>query len=184
MVLMTTTTTAPATPKQIAFLKRLCAERPMWRMVENLHDDVIERMTKKVASQFIDEALSLPKEGPATPEAEAQRPEVPAVIHHLLGGQIYRVVISRQGGGRYAKALHFDTTTDERWWTYEGKAPLALLSIDTVMTLEQMAEHGHHTGFCIRCSAELSDPISVKRGLGPDCIKKATKELRALGLLV
>lgn len=179
MSYMTTKTEAPATAKQIAFLKRLCAERPMWRLVENLHDDVIDRMGKRVISQFIDEALHTPKE---EQPAQTERPEPPAMIH-FRDGHIYRVVRGKQGGRLYVKELHFDVVTNARWWEYLGRAPLVQLSEDTVMTLEQMRNHGHHTGFCIKCDAELSDPTSVEQGMGPVCIKRASDELRKLGKL-
>jgi hypothetical protein len=58
---------ATATEKQVAFLTRLTAERPMWASVENLHADRIRVMSKSDASYWIDQALKTPVE--STPDA-------------------------------------------------------------------------------------------------------------------
>lgn len=64
---------APATEKQVAFLTRLAAERPMWADVENLHADRIPQLTKAQASAKIDEALKIPAEtAAAAPVTGAQ----------------------------------------------------------------------------------------------------------------
>lgn len=60
-------TEEPATEKQLAFLRRLIAERPAAASVENFHLDTIERFSKKMASQAIELLLETEPEttGPA-----------------------------------------------------------------------------------------------------------------------
>jgi hypothetical protein len=35
----------------------------------------------------------------------------------------------------------------------------------------QMLAGSRLTGKCSRCGAELTDPVSVERGIGPECVK-------------
>lgn len=65
--------TQPATERQLAYLNRLLDERPAMRDVENLHPDVVARLSKKDASMWIEQALATPRETEAT-AAPAQRP--------------------------------------------------------------------------------------------------------------
>ena len=79
----TETTVKPITEKQISFLTKLCAERPFWAEVENLHGDTIPKLSRAAASSFIDQALKMPKqvspEGKVrTAKAQAPYPKVKA----------------------------------------------------------------------------------------------------------
>lgn len=42
----------------------------------------------------------------------------------------------------------------------------------TILTLEEAQAFGHTHGICANCGAELSDPESVSKGLGPICFSK------------
>ena len=41
---------------------------------------------------------------------------------------------------------------------------------DNLLKLAQL--YGHETGVCAVCHRELSDPISISRGIGPQCAKR------------
>jgi hypothetical protein len=48
---------------------------------------------------------------------------------------------------------------------------LARVWKDDVATIEKANFHVHHVGKCGRCGRPLTTPESVKRGIGPECIK-------------
>ncbi len=54
-------------------------------------------------------------------------------------------------------------------WIYEGRKPFAILTPETQVDAEQAAAFGHEYGRCLNCNAELTDPDSVARGMGPVC---------------
>ena len=53
---------------------------------------------------------------------------------------------------------------------YLGKN--GLIGLGRKLTLEQAKEYGRETGVCISCSAQLTDPESIARGMGPICMAK------------
>lgn len=59
-------------------------------------------------------------------------------------------------------------------WVYEGKKPFAILTPEALVGIEQAAAFGHEFGRCLNCNAELTDPDSVARGMGPTCAKRFT----------
>jgi hypothetical protein len=62
-------------------------------------------------------------------------------------------------------------------WTYvrNGKATLSnLVNIGQahVLTLEEAVAIGQAVGHCVMCGAQLTDPESIARGIGPVCATK------------
>jgi hypothetical protein len=62
-------------------------------------------------------------------------------------------------------------------WTYvrNGKAMLAnLVNIGqaNILTLEEAVAIGQAVGHCVMCGAQLTDPESIRRGIGPVCATK------------
>jgi hypothetical protein len=43
------------------------------------------------------------------------------------------------------------------------------------MTVEEIGAKGKQLNFCLKCGAQLTDPISVAQGIGPVCIKTIGK---------
>jgi hypothetical protein len=39
------------------------------------------------------------------------------------------------------------------------------------MTIEELGAKGKQLNFCVKCGAQLTDPVSVAQGIGPVCIK-------------
>lgn len=84
---------------------------------------------------------------------------------YILDGTYVR--IKRSGAGRlYALTLNVDT----RKWEY---APGMVRNVKPAdkMTAEQAKDFGDTYAWCVRCSADLTNPESVARGFGPVCAK-------------
>jgi hypothetical protein len=172
-------TTTPATAKQIAFLKKLAAERPMWRDVENMHDDVIERLDKKSCSAMIDAAMAIPKETIHKPKHAGDTAADEGMYRDPSTGEIYKVQLAVHGSGRpYAKRL-----VKIAGWTFEthGKKShefeyvhglVYKLPPEWKMTLDEAKAWGALYGSCCVCGALLTDEKSIAAGIGPVCAKK------------
>jgi hypothetical protein len=88
---------------------------------------------------------------------------------HEVGGNIFKINISKSSGHPYAMSL--DSMPQEKakpTWSY---APGAIneLGAGTLMSTERRAEIGRIMVHCLDCGARLTHPISVKRGIGPVC---------------
>lgn len=170
-----TTTTNPATPKQIAFLKKLAAERPMWRDVENMHDDVIERLDKKSISAMIDVALSVPKETLHKPKREGDTVAEEGMYRDPSTGEIYKVQRAVHGSGRnYAKRLaEFVGGDGQKVWSFViAKGMVFKLKPEWKMTLAEAKEWGALYGTCCVCGRLLTNEESIEAGIGPVCAGK------------
>lgn len=167
-----TTTLNPATPKQIAFLKKLAAERPMWRNVENMHDDVIERLDKKSISAMIDLALAIPKEATTTKPASIASE---GMYRNPDTGAIYKVQRAVHGSGRnYAKEL-LELPVRDGKKTHEfviARGMVYKLKPEWKMTLEEAKVWGALYGSCCVCGRTLTCEDSIELGIGPVCATK------------
>jgi hypothetical protein len=78
--------------------------------------------------------------------------------------QTYKVRISEAGR---AYALKLVGTKFE----YERGA-INLLKAEHLMTLEEAKAHGRRTGVCCQCGKELTNPVSIREGIGPICASR------------
>lgn len=85
---------------------------------------------------------------------------------YLVNAGAFKVRTSKTTGRLYAMKLDTDTGKFE----YD-KGAIFNLRPETRMTKDQAAAYGRKTGVCMICSRTLSDPTSVKNGIGPICIK-------------
>lgn len=124
----------------------------------------------------------------AKPETAKLDPITEPGMYRTPEGTIYRVQFGRGTKNLYAKVLvitaiedTFDGTDDNDLFagTPKFKAILEytkgavyILSPDMMMTLEEAKSVGKAYGICCVCGAQLEDPKSVERGLGPWCAKK------------
>jgi len=92
----------------------------------------------------------------------------PEVGFYRLGDQFFRVQMNRTKTSRYAKVYD----QEKRDWIYVGREPFRHLTPDRHLTLEEAMAWGHQWGRCLVCNAELTDPKSVARGIGPVCAKR------------
>lgn len=166
-----------ATDKQVAFLLAL------WDAIAHPADEIeavrngTRSLSKREASNLITEAkdrkASLPRTAPATPA-------VTEGLYITGDGQhatIHKVVLSARGN-LYAKTL---TPGGKRGkWTY-APGVVGTLTPDNALTPERASEYGKvaregYDGsilvYCACCGAELDNPESRERGIGPVCYRR------------
>lgn len=161
----------PATTKQENFIKKLDATRVNFdALTPEQHDYLSDfraqrHLERDQASYLITGLLKCEEQ----PRGEMAKPG------YYVSGQKYLVVVSnRAGTATYAKELQVTKEPGRRAkarWVYapgEGRNVAHL----TPMTLEQAAKFGHLHGVCFVCCRALTDPESVKRGIGPVCATK------------
>jgi hypothetical protein len=153
---MTTTATATQpTAKQLDMITRLAAER--------ITNAPVPTPTTKSEASFL---IGLLLDAPRKPATNAATPG-----YYLAGGRVVRVQANQANTATYAKVLIIKDGQRKGTWTYTpGLA--ATLATATPLTVEQAAAMGHATGVCVICAAELTDPKSIERGIGPVCIKR------------
>lgn len=150
-----------ATDKQVSFLLRLLVEKNPEADLRKA-EDWARGATRKAVSDQIDRMVKAPRPAPIN--------EAPAVVEagfYLLDGNIVKVQQSKTSLKLYAKTLILSTKRFEY-----APGVVHKLSPESKLTLEQAAKFGHATGVCAICSRDLSDPVSVERGIGPVCAKR------------
>lgn len=164
----TTTTTKPASQKQLDLITKLFDEKLLtaddvaWASQE--YGDY--RTNVKTASGLITWLFGRPRKQPASGTTKF----APDAGVYLAGDTIYRVRIAKSSGQWYAEKCvkpEPDSGRKSLSWDYVGKR--VDLSGATVM---DDAEAGRYLNYCIRCGAELTDPDSIARGMGPICANK------------
>ena len=124
-------------------------------------------LDKKTASAAIESLKGLPwkpKDTDASPAEEG---------YYVLDGGVYRVRTSKNTGHRYAVQLTITPTASGTRYSWEyTKGVVYRLATAEKLTVEEAAERGHLDGVCIICCKPLTDPESVKRGIGPVCVTK------------
>lgn len=181
-----TKVTQGATEKQVAFLTKLCAERPAWAEKVGYNAATIAGLSKAGASGAIGDALAQPKEAKAASEttttatgytAEAKKGDV-----HVVDGSYYRIHIGQKSGKPYVCKA---TIRRDAEWGEDGslvtagsvgwdiaKGFINKLSQETKATPEQAAAFGHLVGRCCFCSHAIDTPESTAVGYGPVCAGK------------
>lgn len=144
-----TTTTYPASLKQVGFIKSLVSERGYAEAIE------FGALTSADASALITKLLAMPTAGGVNEEGMYRR-----------GDEIFRIQRSLETGNFYAKKLD----VVEMKFIYAPGA-VKFLSVKDKMTLDEAKAFGVETGFCCVCAKFLTDPKSVANGIGPVCAK-------------
>jgi len=88
--------------------------------------------------------------------------------YYYVSGDVYKVRTSKAGNA-YATIL--TPEGNKAKWAYAPGAIKNISATDSITT-DQAASFGHLHGFCALCGLTLTDPESVKRGIGPVCAKK------------
>jgi hypothetical protein len=144
-----TTTTYPASIKQVGFIKSLISERAFTETIE------FGSLSSADASALITKLLAMPTAGGVTEEGMYRK-----------GDEIFRVQRSLESGNLYAKKLD----VVEMKFIFASGAIRTIKSSDK-MTLDEAKAFGVETGFCCVCAKFLTDPKSVANGIGPVCAK-------------
>lgn len=167
-----------ATEKQVAFLRSLILDRPMWADVENMREGMLESLTKAEASHWIKRALEVPKET----NAKAQAAPAKDAFEDVPAG--YYAVTSLSG----ANDLDFysvDRPTEGRWAGYVfvkqvigGKPEFPVKGAKWAKVLKAIQDagwqeaarlYGQEIGRCGKCNRTLTDETSRQLGIGPVC---------------
>ncbi len=159
-----TSTFAPATERQISYLTSLLNTR---KISADTREDLLARITdgtldKARASRSIDSLVTAPT---ATPVRATVAPL--EVGMYRAGGEIFRVVRSRESGNLYAKRLNVLGEGNAQF-TYAAGAIRTLTAADR-MTVAEAKAWGVEFGICCVCAAVLTNPVSVAEGIGPVC---------------
>ena len=145
-----------ATEKQVQLIARLVEEReiPPTGSARLLLEMWEFDKTRETATVLIDALMALPR---------VEKAPAPSGLH-VLDGEVYRVVVSRDSGRPYALRLV------EAPGAFEY-APGAVrrLSEDTMMTLDEARDYGVRYGVCAACGRTLTNPESIEYGIGPVC---------------
>lgn len=86
------------------------------------------------------------------------------------GDGVFRVKQSK-AGRFYAERFVPNADSKSERFCYERGAIYGLTP-EHRLTLAQAVELGAQHGVCVVCGAELTDPTSIERGIGPVCAKK------------
>lgn len=156
-------TGTPATDKQIAFIRKLAAERDLTPEQRAAVESA--KLTAKGASATIEKLLALPK-------VERVEAELEAGMYRKADGRIYKVQRAVHGSGRMtAKLLVLGEQGEKATFEYQGLAT-RFVSADERMTLEQAKAFGALYGVCCNCGATLTDEGSIEAGIGPVCAQR------------
>lgn len=166
------------TEKQEAFLNRLLDERPAMRDVENLHPDVVARMTKADASRWINDVMASPKESVQSGKAQAQV-EQAAERNALVTEGYYAIDIDdtvkfyrvdKPTEGKWAGYTFLKVQASDEFYPIKGHAAQRIFdTIEAQGVKESMVRYGQLIGRCGICNRTLTDETSRAMGIGPVC---------------
>lgn len=164
-----------ATDKQVSFIKSLVAERPSFRDAENLHDDVIENLTRRDASNLIDRLLSTPKEVTQQAGASGAAPQVPNGRYALEDedGVVKFYRVNTPAEGRWAGFTFVDAQASDDLHPIRNRQHKAeVLEAIAADPAAAARRYGVEIGSCGICGRTLTDEVSRAHGIGPVCRAK------------
>jgi hypothetical protein len=186
-------TTYGPTEKQVAFLRKLLAERhagaDLALRLRQL-DAWLPTADKAQASHMIERVQARPRLAGATAEPTTGR----NVYEQAKEGDLAYVpeghyATPSRTGANDLDFWRIDRPTEGRWAgrvfvkrVIGGKADTPVRGAEAVAALQAItADHPHHAmvlygqeiGRCGRCNRHLTDDASRQRGLGPECAKVA-----------
>jgi len=155
-------TTTRATESQISYAQSLLASREVSDTFRASLGD-ITALSKREISSVIDSLRSFPY---APRESRTTAPVVALEVGvYFKEGVVYRVKVSQSSGRPYATKLVGGS------FQYDPSY-IRAISADDKMTLEQACDYGIQFGVCCACGRELTDEVSVARGIGPVCARR------------
>lgn len=167
---------APATEKQISFIKSLLNDRDATFISDSrflLTANAVagdKPVSKNAASDLITALKECPKQQGSTGQPAAEL-EDGVYVH---GDDTFKIVHAVHGSGQqYAKRLVKEIVDGEVvWsWEYEGKKPLNYLRPEHRMSEEQAKKFGLLYGICINCARPLTREESIHVGYGATCAR-------------
>jgi hypothetical protein len=154
--------TTQATERQISYAQSLLATRAVSDLFRASLGD-LTALSKSEISSVIDSLRSFPY---APRESSTTAPVVALEVGvYFKEGVVYRVKLSQATGRPYATKLVGGS------FQYDPSY-IRAISADDKMTLEQACDYGLQFGVCVACGRELTDEVSVARGIGPVCARR------------
>ena len=178
-----TATFAPATEKQIAFVRSLASERGV-----TLKEEVMARLSKTAASASIEKLLALPKPAPAPIAASSNVPpsadyratanSVPAGRYALRdedhGGTVVKFYrVSKPEEGKWAGYTFVDIQASDEFYPVRGRTKFIILESIAADPQGAAILYGRELGVCGICGRTLTDEESRAYGIGPVCREKS-----------
>jgi hypothetical protein len=172
------------TPKQVRFIDQLLAsvvptDLDRLPLVERERDRIKSIVQDFKAGEQItynegrDLISTLIAARDAKPKPERKNAAPGYYVRHTAN-EFVVVIENRAKTNTYAKRLEVSKNAAGRTtarWKYVAGLGFAVADL-TPMTLQEAAKFGHLHGVCFVCCKQLTDPESVKRGIGPVCAKK------------
>jgi len=161
---MSTTTVATASPRQVAFITTLLAERVH---EYSLSSEDLESLTIREASSVIDNLLHCPRIGVAA--APSALPQVAAGRYAVEIDGVLRFYVVTHGKGRWAgRVFVVRQSSDNELRISRSESEQALAAI-TADPRTATVRYGHELGVCGVCGRTLTDEESRAAGVGPVC---------------
>ena len=160
----------PATDNQMEFIRNLGRDREIGMDVEDFNVMLSVWIEAGLCTKgFISSQIEEYKSKPYRPTVGAE----PGYYVSPDDDKFYVVVQNKAKTNTYAKVL---TKVGNKWtWEYAPGMGRKLASM-TPMIIDVAAAWGHLHGQWLVCLRPLTDPESVKAGLGPVCAKRIKKE--------
>lgn len=166
-----------ASPKQVAFIEKLCVERQggsvyVGTQLNAYKAGSVEDLPSHAASNVIGVLLDFPRVPNTAPAASNGAPLVEEGYYFdAAQNKVYNIVRAKSGN-LYAKVMVPPAQGKKKGrWEY---APGVMKQAGewSKITGQAAAELGTKFGWCIVCGAYLTDPKSVAAGIGPICAGK------------
>jgi hypothetical protein len=118
-----------------------------------------------------------PTPTPAPAPAPAPRLTVEPDKYYVLdrqdGGMDFVLTVLSKRGRVYGKILRENNWSASGFrFEYEPRIVDEVQRNGRLATEQEMGKFGRRTGRCMICKRELTNPDSIERGIGPDCLKK------------
>jgi hypothetical protein len=163
----------PATEKQVAYVIDLMSKRqqPDWQQVIGQESFDVDNLTKREASMIIDALTKQPVKAATNIVPEVIPDGRYAYMNHDLGKIVFYRVVTRKDGYRLVQKV-LGSPGDFRYEAvYNAEAEKFVEAIeDDPAFASQM--FGISVGACGVCGSPLTDPISIRMGIGPVCAGK------------
>lgn len=144
---------------------------PMVRQVDEDNRPEYEHASRESAEDWLSATPERAPTQPARP-TPTQRPNMQVGCDpvegkfYMVGNRAFHVVKGRNGH------LYARSRNKSGQWEYQKGAIFAVRDNGRQATVEDIAAYGLASGRCFVCGKPLADPESVKRGIGPVCIKR------------
>lgn len=170
----------PMTPKQVQFLRTLAVEA-LGEAAAHEHLEQLRaeypRPTQQQASDWIEELKKRKSQGSVTspPRARGGLPSVAAGRYALTAtdGQTYFYKVDRPREGKFAGWTFVKWVRPSGYESAVSKDESAkVLAKIAENPMDALVAYGRLTGVCGVCGRKLTDPESVRAGIGPVCAEK------------